>query len=181
MKRTWFAAGVLVGAMAVAGISGVALAQTPGPATSAPAATATSAPTMTPRQSYNSRLAQKLGAGEDKLTAAEKAALRDQQDERVTQMFAVAVRANKITQADADKYLAWWRSQPDTLPLGGAGHFAARGWHPGARANAPEAPGASSPMPFGQGQPPFGPGGRFGQGGPGFGVTLPLRAPQTPP
>ena len=125
MRKTWLVAGAAVGVMSLATMGGVALAQTATP-TATPTATAAATATPTPKPkppSYESRLAAKLGITEDKLSAAIKSVRRDEQDDMVKALLDRAVKAGKVTQADADADLAWWKARPDTMPLMPLGRF----------------------------------------------------------
>ena len=122
MKKSWLVVGALVGAVAVTAISGVARAQTATPDPTATAtATAEPAAPKAALKTYKSRLAKKLSISEDGLTSGIKSVQREKrremQDERVAEILAKAVVRGKLTQPEADSYLTWWKSRPDTFPM----------------------------------------------------------------
>ena len=124
MKKQWMVVGVVVGVFAVTALGGVALAQTP-----TPEAQATVPPTASAHKSYTARLAEELGVSEQALTDAMKSVRREAQNERAVQLLDRLVAAGKITREQADEYLAWWTSRPESLPIGLGGPGGVWGKH----------------------------------------------------
>ena len=96
----------LIAAVVVIGsIGGVVVAQ---------AAGSTSGNTTQPRTTIISRVAEILGIDQSKLESAVKQATSEQELQNLTNRLQKLVDAGKITQAQMDQYLTWWKSKPDT-------------------------------------------------------------------
>lgn len=133
MQKKWLLPLIGVGAMlaTVAGGS-VVLAQT---ATETPSATET--PAETPLKKFSSRVAEILGIEQSKVEDAMQQAGREMADEKVEQRLQRMVEAGRLTQEQADEYLAWFRERPQDIPgflgMGGPGHHGPRGHFHGPR------------------------------------------------
>ncbi len=121
MKRRWIFVPLLVGLLAIGVTGGAVFAQGDGTGGDSPA------------QSFVSRVAAILGLDEAQVQDAFKQATREMQDEAVQQKLARLVEQGRLTQEQADEYLEWYQSRPDTLPpglpfrgLGGRGFFGER-------------------------------------------------------
>lgn len=117
MKRRWILVGLLAGALAVAITAGTVLAQEGGSAGDPPF------------KSFASRVANILGLDEAKVQDAFQQAAREMQDEALKAKLQHLVEKGKLTQTQADEYLKWYQSRPQSalpgmLPgLGGPRHF----------------------------------------------------------
>ena len=155
MNRRWIAAIALSGAIAAASVGGAVLAQT-NSGTPTPAPTAGQAAPVKP---YTQRLAEKLGIPEAQLKDAMQAANREMQNEAIAKRLAKLVTDGKLTQAQADEYLAWWNSRPASFPGGKASGIAdgrGFGFGPAARPHGrfPGRVGPEGPPPFQKDQRP---------------------------
>ena len=98
----------LIAAVVVIGsIGGVMVAQA--------AAGSTSGNTTQPKPIL-ARVAEILGIDQTKLEGAVKQATSEQELQALTNRLQKLVANGKITQAQMDQYLAWWKSKPDTAP-----------------------------------------------------------------
>ncbi len=140
MRRRWFFVPLLVGALVLGTVGGMVLAQEAGSGTG---------------KTFAGRVAAILGLDEAKVRGAMDQAAREMQDEGLKAKLDRMVSAGKITQAQADDYLKWYQSRPDSLspgmPFGGfrGGHMrGGRGWHGmGGRMGAPQAASPITPVP----------------------------------
>ena len=114
MKRKWFLVPLLVGVLAVGLIgAGSVLAQTD------------ESDEQSPRQSFAARVAAILGLEEAEVQDAFQQARREMENEALQQRLERLVEAGRLTQEQADEYLEWYQSRPDSLapiaPFGGHG------------------------------------------------------------
>ncbi len=116
-KKKFVVIGVIVGVALLAGVAGVALAQTNNNASGA-----------TQPKSFAARVAAILGIDQQKVEDAFIQARRQMADEAVDARLKALVDSGKITQQQADQYKSWWESRPDGV-LPGIGP----GVKPGAR------------------------------------------------
>jgi hypothetical protein len=125
-KRKWIIVGVIVALVVVsAGIAGgVVYAQSSG---------SQSTPKTNPGKDLADRVATILGVDQSKVEAAFTQAEKDMQSDAAKNYLQGLVTAGKMTQAEADSYLQWLQSRPQTpqglnLPpaMGGKG-FGPRG------------------------------------------------------
>lgn len=89
-------------------IGGVAIAQ---------AADSTTTGNATQPKTMLARVAENLGIDQSKLEAAVTKANKDMQLEALKTRLKNLVAQNKITQTQADDYLKWYQSKPDTSPF----------------------------------------------------------------
>ena len=81
-------------------------------------------------ESFASRVAGILGLEEEQVLDAFKQTKSEMLEEKVQQMLEKAVAAGKLTQEQADEYLAWFESRPDTFAPGALFHkLGKRGFH----------------------------------------------------
>ncbi len=117
MQKRWMIG--LIGTTALLGtvIGGsAALAQTATPDAGTPGATVTAEVKETPLQKFSSRLAQILGIEQSKVEDALKQARKELAEERLKEKLQRMVEAGKLTQAQADEYLAWHQARPEGVP-----------------------------------------------------------------
>ena len=108
-KRKWIIVGVVIALVVVgAGITGgLAYAQTPSPNPVKP-------PAVNPGKDLADRVATILGLDQATVEAAFAQAEKDMQSDAVKSYLDRLVQAGKMTQAEADQYLKWWQSKPQT-------------------------------------------------------------------
>lgn len=114
MKKKWLIKGLVTGLLAIVFTSGAVLAQ----ATPTPDGTS---------KSFAARVAGILGIEETKVEDAMKQARTEMQDEAVKGKLDALVAAGRLTQAQADEYLAWYNERPEGIRL--PGFFGGRGHH----------------------------------------------------
>ncbi len=140
MRKRWFFVPLLVGALVLGTVGGIVLAQEAGSGTG---------------KTFAGRVAAILGLDEAKVQGAMDQAAREMQDEGLKAKLDAMVAAGRITQAQADEYLKWYQSRPNSLspgrPFGGfrGGHMkGGRGWHMwGGGMGIPQAPPSVNPTP----------------------------------
>jgi hypothetical protein len=108
-KRKWIILVSVVAAVVILGgiLGGVVYAQTSTP----PTPTTT---TANPGKDLADRVAAILKLDPATVESAFAQAQKDQQNDAVKSYLDKLVQAGKMTQADADKYLQWWNSRPQT-------------------------------------------------------------------
>jgi len=106
-KKKWVIITVVTAVVVLAAgvIGGIVYAQSGSPS-----------PTSTPRDTLMAKVAQKLGIDQSKLEQAFKDAQKEMSDEALSNRLKGLVQQGKITQDQADSYLKWWQSRPDTAP-----------------------------------------------------------------
>ncbi len=149
MNKKWLLPLIGVGALVatVAGGSLVLAQETP---TATPGATAT--PSETPLKKFSGKVAQILGIEQGKVESAMQQAKRELVDEKVAAKLQKLVEAGKLTQAQADEYLAWFKARPEGVEglLGALKHHG----RPHVRHHGPQghmAPGMMAPNMTGPG------------------------------
>ncbi len=121
MKRRWIFVPLLVGLLVIGVTGGAVFAQ--GVVTGGDS----------PAQSFVSRVAAILGLEEAQVKDAFQQATGEMRDEAILRKLDHLVAQGRLTQEQADEYLDWYQSRPDTLPpglpfrgLGGRGFFGGR-------------------------------------------------------
>jgi hypothetical protein len=145
--KRWIIVGVVAAVIVlVAGVVGVAVvsAQSPTPSPSAAA--------NSPGKAFADRVAGILGVDSAKVEAAFTQAAKDMQNDALKARLDAAVKAGKMTQAQEDQYLQWWKSRPN-VQIGPGGNM--------------------GPMMGGAGPR----GGFHGMPGPGFAKPFPAASP----
>jgi len=114
---------VIAAVVLIAGVAGVALAQTG------------SAETQAEGKTLLGRVATILGIEQQKVEDAFKQATREMADEGLDAKLKAMVENGRITQEQADQYKSWWQARPDTELLAPKqfGRLGGRGFGPGMR------------------------------------------------
>jgi hypothetical protein len=121
-KRKWIIVAVLAAVVVIVGgvMGGVVYAQS---------SSATSTPPINPGKDLADRVAAKLNLDPATVESAFAQAEKDMQNDAVKAYLDKLVQAGKMTQSDADKYLQWWQSKPETPQgLRGLPGFGGRGF-----------------------------------------------------
>ena len=102
MRKRWLMISLLVGGLMVAITGGMVLAQTP------------DTEQEQTKQTKAGRLAEILGGDvtEESVQDAFTQVAREHQEAKVEKRLARLVTASKMTQADADDYMIWFKSRP---------------------------------------------------------------------
>ena len=107
-KKRWLISSLLVGILMVAITAGVVVAQTP------------DAEGDQPKESKAARLAEILGgdATEESVQAAFAQIVRENQNAAVQKKLDYLVTRNLMSQVEADAYMAWFKSRPESIRQG---------------------------------------------------------------
>jgi len=107
-KKRWVISSLLVGILMVAITAGVVVAQTP------------DAEVVQPKESKAARLAEILGgdATEESVQAAFTQMARENQNAAVQKKLDHLVTRNLMSQVEADAYMAWFKSRPESIQQG---------------------------------------------------------------
>ncbi|MBM3941625.1 MAG: hypothetical protein FJ316_01625 [SAR202 cluster bacterium] len=126
-KKVWLLVPVAVAIIAIGGVGAVAVRDA--------AAQESTTNATTSVGDFASRVAAILGIESDKVQSAMDQARKDVRDEAVQKKLDAMVQAGKLTQAQADEYLSWYKARPADMPgfmgpgFGGHGKGRAFGHH----------------------------------------------------